>query len=348
MFRKSATNQPGYLHQMNMKKPLLLPIPDEGESVNDKSMSIDYSEMGRVSRGSSKIKSIQHFKDLNNEIKTGLKEITNDLRVRKNSSKIKLRGQIRTINSKEKNLKSISNKFSSTWLKIQRKTKFLSLLRKSLRNARCFGIDPTKVKCDDKAILIRKKSRKGFVIYPDSALLKIHLTIMMLIMVYFVIFLPIDLAFNLNETSRVLYGFDLMISIYFGLDILVSFFTAFEKHGRLVTTNKAIALNYMTKWFLFDLVSVLPLELFFENNNLKMKRLLKVPRMIRLINTLFQNSESKKSTRSMIVDKMKYLLSSAKVYHITTSLILAFLFIHVSACLWCFITNIEEVDWLKT
>ena len=86
------------------------------------------------------------------------------------------------------------------WKKIQNKTLFLSLLRKILRNARNFGIDPKKLpemaKLDEEI-----KTKNSWVIYPDSSLYKFHIIVMSVIMIYLIIFFPLDLAFNIDDSS---------------------------------------------------------------------------------------------------------------------------------------------------
>lgn len=49
------------------------------------------------------------------------------------------------------------------------------------------------------------------------------------------------------------------MNVVFGLDILVSFFSAYyDDDNVLVTNNRYIAIYYLKGWFLIDLVSVFP------------------------------------------------------------------------------------------
>ena len=116
------------------------------------------------------------------------------------------------------------------WKKIQNKTLFLSLLRRILRNARNFGIDPKKLP-EMAEIDEETKGRNNCVIYPDGSLYKFHIIVMSVIMVYLIIFFPLDLAFNLNESSPQWSITDQCITLYFVLDIFVSLFTAYEHDG---------------------------------------------------------------------------------------------------------------------
>ncbi len=333
------------------KKKVLLPIPDEDEPSQDRSVSFDYSFTSRLSNKSIRTTSSlsrQAFKDINKEIKTGLSEIKNDLAVRKSCSKVQLKGQIQSINAKEKSLKGISNRFSQVWLKIQKKTMFLSLLRKSLRNARTVGIDPKKLHYLNKATLLVRPKRNPSVLYPKSSLYKSHIFVLLLLILYLILFYPIDIAFNLSEQSLGLFVVDNFITAYFCLDILLSFFTAFERQGVLVDNHRDIVKNYLMKWFLFDVLAVIPFDVFFNRSNLKLKRLLKLPRLLRMLNSFTQNSESKKTTRSMISQKLKLIFSSAKAYHIASSLLFALIFIHISASFWCILLQFDDVTWLSS
>ena len=107
-------------------------------------------------------------------------------------------------------------------------------------------------------------------------------------------------------------------------------------------------MNYLTKWFLLDIVTVIPFDSIFAIDNLRYKRLLKLPRLMRLMNSMFQTTESKKKTRSLVITKLKQLFTSAKSRHILMSVIGAFSFIHVSACLWIFLSQLstDEDSWL--
>ena len=110
-------------------------------------------------------------------------------------------------------------------------------------------------------------------------------------------------------------------------------------------SNRVIALNYLLKWFVLDIITVLPLDLMFSLEDFTYKRLFKIPRMMRLVNTLFQNTESKKKTRGLVLDKLKSIFFIPKAYHIVTSLLVTVIFVHISACLWCLMLVVDENNW---
>jgi hypothetical protein len=284
-------------------------------------------------------------KEIKQQLNKGLSDIKEHLRERKKRYKQELSDRIAVIEKNEQQLSNISEKFRDRWKKIQKKTLFLSLLRRILRNARNFGIDPNKL--PEVAVIDEEHARKWTVIYPDGFFYKTHIAMLLVIFFYLIVVFPLDLAFNIFDDSFLWSVADYFITAYFGVDILVSFVTAYYKEGVLVDANRAIALNYLLKWFLLDLVTVVPFDLIFSLEDFKYKRLFKLPRMMRLVNTLFQNTESKKKTRGFVVEKLKLLFASAKIYHIVSSLLFTCIFIHISACLWCLMLVItDEEHWV--
>jgi hypothetical protein len=286
-------------------------------------------------------------KEIKEELNKGISEIKRHLKERRKRYKKELNDRIKVIEKNEQQLSNISERFKDRWKAIQKKTLFLSLLRRILRNARNFGIDPRKL--PEVAVNSEENVKKWSVIYPESTLYKAHIFLLLLIFFYLVIFFPLDLAFNINDDNYMYTVADYFITAYFGFDIIISFFTAYFKEGVVVDSNRQIALNYLLKWFLLDLITVIPFDIIFQLDNFNFKRLFKLPRMMRLFNTIFQNTESKKKTRGFVLEKLKALIVYPKVYHIVSSLMFTCAFIHISACLWCMLLSIseEEMHWEK-
>jgi Ion transport protein len=279
-------------------------------------------------------------KEIKDQLNQGLNAIKRHLAYRKDKYKTELKKRIEAIQKDEAELKNISSeKYTKKWRFLQRKVSFVSIVFNSLRNIRNFGVVPMKM---SKLRMTSNSERSTFlgihwVVYPEMLLYKLHILMMLLIMVYLIIFFPLDLAFNLDNTDPILATIDTSISIYFGIDILVSFLTAYEQDGVVVVSNKKIARNYLLKWFIVDLITVIPLDMIFQLENFRYKRLLKVPRLMRLLNSIFQNTESKKKTRSLVMEKLKLVFSSSKTRMLLSILTMIMVFIHVTACLWLFI-----------
>ena len=318
-------------------------IPEDEDGATD--MLDEMKENSRVEDNDA-------HKEIKDQLNQGLNAIKRHLAFRKEKYKTELKKRIEAIQKDEAELKNISSeKYTKNWRFLQRKVSFVSIVFNSLRNIRNFGVVPMKMSKLRMASTSERITYLGvhWVVYPGMLLYRLHILLMLLIMIYLIIFFPLDLAFNLDDSNPALGTVDTAITVYFGLDILVSFFTAYEQDGAIVNSNKKIAVNYLMKWFIIDLITVIPLDLIFEFNNFRYKRLLKVPRLMRLVNTMFQNTESKKKTRNLVIEKLKLVFSSQYMV-IVQSLLASMCFIHVSACIWVFVHNVsppEQGDWLS-
>lgn len=322
-------------------------VHDEKDDDDEDQDLSEYKDLQSVAPGQSQDLN-EHHDEIKHQLNQGLHDIKKHLNERKTRYKQELSDRISLIEKMEKELSNISGKCSDRWRKIQKKIWFISLLRRVLRNARNFGIDPRKLpEVTEEAK--EAKRRISFVIYPDSIFSRVHIVIMLFIMVYLVILFPLDLAFNLDEHSHAWSIADKCITGYFFLDIIVSFVSAYEHNGVLVDNLPRIACNYLSKWFVLDLITVIPFELFVDLDNFQYRRLLKLPRLMRLINSMFQNTESKRKTRSLVIEKLKLIFSSSNRRNAFVSLIAPMMFFHIMACLWIFLAQLEEgYSWMNS
>ena len=124
---------------------------------------------------------------------------------------------------------------------------------------------------------------------------------------------PFRLAFILDTeenadkfSTKFFTGFDILVDIIFGIDIVVNFLSAYEKSdGRYEYGLKAIAINYTTSFFLIDFMAILPIDLImkaFGNNQsndvnslLRIARLQRLYRLFRLVRLLKIANASKHS-----------------------------------------------------
>ena len=288
--------------------------------------------------------------DLTERLGKDLDEIKKNIKEMKKRTESELKGRIEEITRKNKELINISPNHFKRWVSFQRKARFLSLMKRVLKTSRVLGIAGGVAEAELKrkrlieVVGLKKKRWKDiWVVYPTSVIHRVHVLTLLLIMMYLIAVFPLDLAFNLSSTLPIFYGIDLFITSYFCVDIFMSFITAYHAHNHLlVTDNKLIAINYLKKWFIIDLITVLPLDLIFNLNNFRFKRLLKLPRLIRLVNSMFQNTSSKKQTRGLILDKLKLVISSTRMIYMLQALCFILIFVHVCACLWIFMAGISE------
>jgi hypothetical protein len=279
---------------------------------------------------------------IRNRFKEDIKELRLFVARRRQMCDEELFDRAKAVQENEKAITHVSIKHYEKWRYLQKRVPVLSLLKDNLTKVRRFGIKPA----NNKQLLNineEAKPRNPTTIYPDNWYLKIHVFVLLCILAFLILFSPLDLAFSYSESYVAWDSVDLAITGYFVFDILISFFSAYyESSGVLVDSNCLIARNYLLKWFLLDLLSVVPLHLFINMRNLMFKRLLKVPRILRLFNSMFQNTESKKQTRNLIALKLKKVFSTSRAYTISKPLLYTLLFIHFSACFWCFLYFIQD------
>jgi hypothetical protein len=189
----------------------------------------------------------------------------------------------------------------------------------------------------------------SYIIYPGSRFSRVHVILLLIVMVYLVIVFPLDLAFDLEARSAFWGIVDNIITGFFAFDILVSFLTAYEVKGVLIDDWKTIAKNYLLKWFVLDVLTVFPFFLLMDERSFRFKRLLKLPRLLRIANSMFQNTESKRKTRSLVIEKLKLIFSSSNRRNAFVSLIAPMMFFHIMACLWIFLAQLEEgYSWMNS
>lgn len=114
-----------------------------------------------------------------------------------------------------------------------------------------------------------------------------------LLVIYVAIVVPFRLGFGMEDTGA-FFAVRTIIDLIFVIDIVLSFFTEIEveKTGRMINTHREIARNYFKGWFLLDLLTVFPFELFSSteqksyinaNQSLRIVRITKLSKFVRLM-----------------------------------------------------------------
>lgn len=249
------------------------------------------------------------------------------------------------IELREKQLDNIS-KHSVRWKHLQSKTLFFSLLRRFLLDARVFGVLPKLSTLSALSRLVQRNIKQCAVVYPNDLLLKVHSSVLFVIVGYLIVFFPLDFAFSLEEKYSYLKNSSIAVYTYLFFDIILGFLTAFQdSSGRLVDSHKQIAFHYIKTWFVWDLIATLPLEFFFPYQNLKYKGLLKTPRLLRIINSVFQSNKSKKRSDSIWSKLTRNIFSSANSFYALKSLFITMLFVHIAACIWISLLSFDQQTW---
>lgn len=80
---------------------------------------------------------------------------------------------------------------------------------------------------------------------------------------------PYNVAFRRNDRKRDLIIFDMVIELFFIMDIVVHFRTSFvDTSGRIIYDQRKIAIHYLKGWFILDFLAALPFEaLYFLNQS---------------------------------------------------------------------------------
>lgn len=135
----------------------------------------------------------------------------------------------------------------------------------------------------------RQKFIYYLIISPDHLWKKVFDMCVLTCVLFSAVFTPIKLAFKngLDDEDNIYSPDEYIIDFVFLLDLILSFFTAFYNETDILIMNfKMIALNYLKSWFLIDLLSILPINLFLDNSHSymsKLARMAKISRLYRIV-----------------------------------------------------------------
>lgn len=139
-----------------------------------------------------------------------------------------------------------------------------------------------------------------WVIHPHDYYRRLWDGVAIFLIIYNAFYIPYNLAFGATTSDTP--PFDRAVDCFFGLDIILNFFTGYQQSastgGAVIMTPTKIAKNYVSSWFFVDFVSTFPFDLVFSQvyaqaTNLikllklsRLLRLLRIFRMVRIINRL--------------------------------------------------------------
>jgi len=85
--------------------------------------------------------------------------------------------------------------------------------------------------------------------------------LIILLLLYTATYVPFKICYE-DETSNVQFVFDLLVDFCFFVDIILTFFTAYQDNlGTLETRKSKIAIHYIKGFFVIDVVTTLPFQL---------------------------------------------------------------------------------------
>jgi CRP-like cAMP-binding protein len=220
---------------------------------------------------------------------------------------------------------------------------------------------------------LEEDNEGSFLIYSDSIFKIFWDFFMVLLTFYSLIFTPIQLAFGINDIGLTTLIFNLMLDLFYIIDVFINFFVPYENfEENLIKNYKLIALNYLTTWFIWDVLACLPTGSIIgfiyyemiqtESSNIttikeqkifslnqvvrfaKFYRLMKLSQFIKVMKIVNEKKVSK-FTNMDFLDKINMPISNAVKRFL--KFIFGFLLItHILACIWIYLGTLGEPNWI--
>jgi voltage-gated potassium channel Kch len=190
-----------------------------------------------------------------------------------------------------------------------------------------------------------------YIINPEASWKLVWDAIGFTIIMYQAISIPFYIAFSIDELTNPYYYIDLLIFIYFLLDIFICFNLAFFKNGDLIEDRKEIIKNYLKLWFWIDIISTFPYEVCHRYFSIKSNSLGSAPQLLRLskfyrLLKLLRLAKLKK----IFADIEDYVNSetSSNMVLILKLVFLAFFIAHWTGCMWYYVSVLDSQTHPKT
>lgn len=111
-----------------------------------------------------------------------------------------------------------------------------------------------------------RHDRKSHLFYPEDASKQRWDILISILLIFTCIYTPIVIAFH-EEPEDGSLDFcmvsNMVVDIFFGLDILIVFFSAFyDEDFNIIDDMKDIARFYIIGWFFFDVLAIVPFDKF--------------------------------------------------------------------------------------
>ena len=141
---------------------------------------------------------------------------------------------------------------------------------------------------------------------------------------------PYQIAF-MDEDSTSLVGINYFVDIIFTIDVCLNFYIAYyDETHELITERKKITTNYLKSWFIYDILSILPLlRMFPALGSQEWLKFLRIVRVLRIVKVVKENPTMSK----LFNEKLKL---NPGVERLVFFLIMVLMFTHFMACLWFF------------
>src|SRR3990167_11197160 len=150
-----------------------------------------------------------------------------------------------------------------------------------------------------------------------------------------------------DQRNDFIYGIEKITDLFFFLDILVNFVTPVTIDNDRVTDFKEIAKEYMTHWFIIDLLSCFPLDELFVLFGLPARwsvysRLLRGIKLVRLFKIFRSNDSDEIGSDNYAVRAIWYLVGSHVHFTIFCWSLWMILVFHTLACYWFWLGRFND------
>ncbi|OMJ70810.1 hypothetical protein SteCoe_21873 [Stentor coeruleus] len=199
----------------------------------------------------------------------------------------------------------------------------------------------------DKSIILKKYNKFSRLTIKETSLLKVIIDLIMGLATYYsVITSLIYLGYEGPGDDQ--YKFDIFIWILFIIDFILSFLVEYKDLNKISVRNfKMIAKHYAITWMIFDIASLLPLNLAGYPDAeyfLRLFRILKLKRLFQIIskskiNNFVQHCLKKEDTKKLRT--MKILVSY--IWNLIVQIIFMLIISFSISCLWSYFA--KTIRW---
>jgi hypothetical protein len=265
------------------------------------------------------------------------------------------RADFKTLSKQDRN-EHLKELWRMTYLKSVGASNIIRVFRKLHNRVINYGAirNINKNKIDIQQKLLEKKPR--YILLPDNKFKRGWNVIMILLLAYVATFVPFNICFNLDFTGELstMDIVDAIVDILFAVDIVINFLSTYEDPATQIPVIdiKKIASNYITGWFLIDIIAVFPTQIIEDivtgdqsqnGHQIKLVRLARLPRLYRLIRIL----RMLKMIR--IFRKTQQFKEYISSFNISVGMIrmlnvlgLQFFMVHLMACFWFLAATFED------
>ena len=143
-----------------------------------------------------------------------------------------------------------------------------------------------------KQIINEEEVEPSCIIMPENKYKRWWNVYVGLLLLYTGIFVPLRVSFY-DDASTFMIVFETLIDCCFFVDIVLTFFSAYERKNNVIETrHRQIAIQYFKGWFWIDALSTVPFQLIEmgleseSGGDLKMTRITRLPRLYRIVRIL--------------------------------------------------------------